>query len=315
MGYQVYSCKMHFMTEIVVTSTNSLTPSGDKMCFCNFTANKAQNSPKQSSASSVSLFMRCSLNDLIVAHWENSLFTTLNYAIWFTPAHGNIHTLMSFCSVNVCHLASRSAIRHFSGGTGREKCDPHVNNRVPVTLRIQFTPSDGLLWNSITLTLQQQIRNHIADNWLCLFSIASEFHLPCLNDAPSPQVVQEPTPFVWALPFFMCTGGFAVFVFFFFCHILSNLFAESHKSHSQFNEHPQNGSARKKKCAPSSTTLMSMQCSDIFPSCFACQGKTHIVYSPITNSKWQRIFRHSGQICKISGNEFQSALCQSDLQV
>lgn len=25
---------------------------------------------------------------------------------------------------------------------------------------------------------------------------------------------------------------------FFFCHILSNLFAESHRSHSQFNEHP-----------------------------------------------------------------------------
>lgn len=35
-----------------------------------------------------------------------------------------------------------------------------------------------------------------------------------------------------------------------------------------------------------------------FRSCLACQGKTHIVYSPITNRKWQRIFRHSGQICK-----------------
>lgn len=103
----------------------------------------------------------------------------------------------------------------------------------------------------------------------------SKFHLLCLNDVP-------PTPrSSGAEAHIICLHTFIFFAhrrshlslsFLFFCHILSNLFSESHKSHSQFNEFPL-GSARKKKCAPLSTTLMSMQCSDISPVVWHAKGK------------------------------------------
>lgn len=207
---------------------------------------------------------------------------------------------MSFCSLNICHLASRNALKHFCGGTGWENVTT-VNNSRPVTLHIQFTPLGVLFLKQHCLYIAKANRKLDiilqATGYIC-FPSPSDFHLSCSNDA-SLQVVKEPTSFVWAPRFFMCTGFFSFFTFVTVWVICLNHTKPLNKHLSSL--------ARKIKCAPSSKTLMSMQCSDIFPGFLACQEKTHIVYSPITNSKWQRIFRHSGQICKISGNEFQPA--------
>ena len=131
--------------------------SGDQRLFiCNFTADNAQNSAKQSSGGNNNMPSKTSHSNTL----KNSLFITLNYAVWFTPAHGNIHTLMAFCCVNVCHLAWRNAIRYICEGTVREKCEPHVvNNSLPVTVCIQFTISDVLFWNSIAFTSLRQVAN------------------------------------------------------------------------------------------------------------------------------------------------------------
>lgn len=126
-----------------------------------------------------------------------------------------------------------------------------------------------------------------------------------------------------------CARQVSPFVFSFwfvypFSHILIICLPNHTNSYSQFNEHPSCSSLPpqvwpgKKVCSFKHNSHVRAMYWYFFsppPACLACQGKTHIVYSPITNSKWQRIFRHSGQICKISGNEFQPERCQSDLQV
>lgn len=71
------------------------------------------------------------------------------------------------------------------------------------------------------------------------------------------------------------------------------------RSHSQFNEQqPPLQPGGKKVCSFKHNSHVHTMFWYFLPTCLACQGKTHIVYSPITNRKWQRIFRHSGQKCK-----------------
>lgn len=85
---------------------------------------------KQSSDSHRSLFILAQQNDLTETQWGNSL-CPLNYAVLFTLAQGNIHTLMSLCCVNVRHLAPSNAVRHFFAEALVWKCDPHVVNNKP----------------------------------------------------------------------------------------------------------------------------------------------------------------------------------------
>lgn len=134
------------------------------------------------------------------------------------------------------------------------------------------------------------------------FPSPSEFHLLCLNDA-SLQVVKESTSFVWAPSFFLHRR------FFHICHFLVNLFVESQKATQQ--------------ASLWSGQLCSFKHNSHVHAMFwyflwlfgMPSENTHCVYSPITNSKWQRIFRHSSQICKISAKWVSACVGNSYLQL
>lgn len=207
------------------------------------------------------------------------------------------------------------------------KCDPlAVNNNSPGKLHPIYTFGCFILkqycftlpWqkSKLGVTLWQAVAvSHCILNCIC--SVWMIYSWVLTNQAPALSVkVQEPEWCVWAPP--PPPASWTREVSLLFCVTFWVICLLNHRKATLSSTSIPQVSARKKK----KKTVCSFKHNShvhvmfwYFPHCLACQGKASIVYSPITNSMWQRIFRHSGQICKISGNEFQPAQRHSDLQV